>query len=127
MESSTVHLRSQYDYLAPDQSEIRLLSQGKSGGLCHCTLPAGRTSLAVKHRHVEELWSVLDGEGEIWRDGLEGGAPIKVVRPSSSVFIPSRTGFQFRAGSAGPLQILIATMPRWPGAEEAEPTKGFWQ
>lgn len=38
-----------YNHLAPDKSEIRVLTTLESGGLCHCTLPVGRISQAVKH------------------------------------------------------------------------------
>jgi hypothetical protein len=43
-------LKPDADYLAPDGSEIRLLPAMKGGGLCHCTLPVGRTSSPVAHR-----------------------------------------------------------------------------
>ena len=44
------------DYLAPDSSEIRLLLDCPEGGVSHCTLPAGATSLAVRHKTVDEVW-----------------------------------------------------------------------
>ena len=44
-----------YDYLAPDDSEIRLLTGFDCGNLCHCTLPAGKISKAVKHKTVNEI------------------------------------------------------------------------
>ena len=69
----TCALRPDADYLAPDGSEIRLLPAMQGGGLCHCTLPAGMTSSPVAHRSVEELWYILEGQGEVWRksDGTE--------------------------------------------------------
>ncbi len=48
-------LSDKYDYLAPDGSEIRLLAKVNAGGFCHCTLPADKTSSAVKHKTVEEI------------------------------------------------------------------------
>ena len=62
-----VTLKPDADYLAPDGSEIRLLPAMKGGGLCHCTLPVGKTSAPVAHRQVEEIWYVASGEGEVWR------------------------------------------------------------
>ena len=82
MDYSPVRLKSAYDYLAPDKSEIRLLCQGRTAGLCHCTLPAGQVSTAVRHRKVEECWYVLEGKGQIWREthGVSDMAPgISVV------------------------------------------------
>ena len=117
-----VFLKSNYDYLAPDKSEIRLLSRGSTGSLCHCTLPAGHVSTAVRHRNVEELWYVLEGRGQVWRE-TQG---VTDVKPGTSVVIPPKSGFQFQAAQSGPLKILITTIPPWPGADEAEPAKGFW-
>lgn len=121
----TSALKPAPDYLAPDTSEIRLLLTVTGGGLCHCTLPAGRTTLPMQHRRVEEIWYVLEGEGEMWR---KSAASEDTVRLSTGVClaIPPRTAFQFRNGGAGPLRVLIATMPPWPGPEEAEATLGIW-
>src|SRR5216117_2870669 len=60
-------LRERPDEQAPDGSEIRLLPELWGGGLCHCTLPSGRTSKAVKHKTVEEIWYFVQGIGEVWR------------------------------------------------------------
>lgn len=114
-----------YDYLAPDLSEIRLLVDGGRAGLAHCTLPAGRVSRAVRHQTVEELWYVLGGEGAMWRS-LDGADEILPVCTGSSLTVAPGARFQFRSGAAAPLQILIATVPRWPGASEALPTQGRW-
>jgi mannose-6-phosphate isomerase-like protein (cupin superfamily) len=114
------------DYLAPDQSEIRLLSQAKAGGIAHCTLPPGRISLAVRHKSVEEIWFVLEGAGQVWRDFGGHKHEIVDVEPGVSLVIPPRTAFQFRNTGASPLTILIATMPPWPGAEEADRADDHW-
>jgi mannose-6-phosphate isomerase-like protein (cupin superfamily) len=110
------------DYLAPDGSEIRLLPEVAGGGLCHCALPAGHTSRAVRHRTVDEIWYVLSGDGEVWREGV-GEQPLG---PGTSLTIPRGVGFQFRAVGGHPLQILIATTPRWPGPEDAVEIAGPW-
>ena len=121
----TVVLKSEADYLAPDGSEIRLLPTMKGGGLCHCTLPAGKTSSAVVHLQVEEIWYVLEGQGEVWRrnSGVE-----EIIRVSAgvSLTIPPRTAFQFRNTGVCALNILIVTMPLWPGPQEAEKAVGPW-
>lgn len=122
MNLAPVSLKSNYDYLAPDKSEIRLLCEGQTAGFSHCTLPAGQVSIAVKHRSVEELWYVLEGRGQVWREAYE----VIDVGPGTSLVIPPKSGFQFRADQSGSLTILIATIPPWPGADQAEPVKGFW-
>lgn len=117
--------KEEADYLAPDGSEIRLLPTMKGGGLCHCTLPAGKTSSPVAHRHVEEIWYVLEGEGEVWRKASEA-EEVVTISTGTSLTIPPRTAFQFRNTSVSPLRILIATMPPWPGPQEAEKADGIW-
>jgi mannose-6-phosphate isomerase-like protein (cupin superfamily) len=121
----TVRLKRDADRLAPDGSEIRLLPAMNGGGLCHCTLPVGEVSSPVAHRNVEEIWYVLEGEGEVWRRNT---ASEEVVRVSggTSLTIPPRTAFQFRNTGTIPLCLLIATMPPWPGAQEAGDAVGLW-
>lgn len=113
------------DVLAPDGSEIRLLPQLGGGSMVHCTLPPGGTSLAVTHRTVEELWYVLAGQGELWR---QQGARSETVAltPGSAHTIPLGTHFQFRNTGAAPLTIVIVTMPPWPGMDEAVRVPDHW-
>ena len=122
----TTSLKADPDYPAPDGSEIRLLPAMKGGGLCHCTLPPGKVSTPVVHHHVEEIWYVLSGRGEVWRKGASFDAQVVEVSAGSSLTIPPRVSFQFRTTGAEPLCILIATMPPWPGAGEATPLVGHW-
>ncbi len=51
------------DALAPDGSEIRLLSETSRGSMVHCTLGPGEVSAPVAHRTVEEVWYFLEGTG----------------------------------------------------------------
>ena len=121
----TTALGADADYLAPDGSEIRLLPAMKGGGLCHCTLPVGKTSSPVAHRQVEEIWYVASGEGEVWRKNADAEETVRVCA-RSSLTIPPRTAFQFRNTGDSPLCILIVTMPPWPGPQEAEKAEGVW-
>jgi mannose-6-phosphate isomerase-like protein (cupin superfamily) len=111
---------------APDRSQIRLLATGTRGGLAHCVLPAGMTSAPVRHRTVEVIWYVLEGAGEIWR-GREGETRIDAIGARDSVQIPAGTGFQLRASRDGDLKLLLATMPPWPGPQEAVPASGGFE
>ncbi len=122
----TIPLKTNYDYLAPDGSEIRLLAKINAGGFCHCTLPAGKTSAAVKHKTVEEIWYFLSGEGEMWQKEVNEGRPFRVMK-GVSVNIPIGNSFQFRNIGAEPLCILIATLPNWPGTDEAISVSGYWE
>lgn len=109
------------DHLAPDGSQIRLLPTMKGGGLCHCILPAGKTSSPVSHHDVEEIWYVLEGHGEVWLKAAGIEETVR-VNAATSLTIPPRTGFQFRNTRASPLCIVIATMLPWPGPREAGKT-----
>ena len=119
-------LSQNYDLLAPDGSEIRLLSQTLRGSMVHSTLQSGKVSSPVKHRTVEEIWYVLEGRGEVWRKiGLvEDTSEVTV---GSSLTIPTSASFQFRNTGDSPLTVLIVTMPPWPGEQEAEAIEGKWK
>jgi mannose-6-phosphate isomerase-like protein (cupin superfamily) len=114
-----------YDCLAPDGSEVRLLPRLHGGGMVHCTLHAGLTSLAVRHQTVEELWYVLEGKGQIWRKQHQDEEVLDLA-PGVAVAIPLGVHFQFRAIGADPLGILIVTMPPWPGDHEAVRVPDHW-
>jgi mannose-6-phosphate isomerase-like protein (cupin superfamily) len=113
------------DATAPDGTAVRLLLSLKGGSLAHFELPAGAVSRAVAHRTVEEIWYVLSGEGEIWRE-LGDHAEVLPMRAGLSVTVPLGTAFQFRAGSGEPLRFLAITMPPWPGMDEAYAVEGPW-
>lgn len=118
-------LSDDYDCLAPDGSEIRLLVKSSRGSLVHCTLPAEKVSLAVAHHHVEEIWYFLKGRGEVWRHSDESDE-IAEVQSGTSLTIPAGVHFQFRNTGEGPLCFLITTMPPWPGEKEARRVEDYW-
>lgn len=113
------------DATAPDGSEVRLLAALAGGSFAHFTLEAGRVSVAVTHRTVEEIWYFLAGEGEVWRR-FKGEDWVTPVRAGVALTIPLGAQFQFRAG-AYPLQFVAVTMPPWPGADEAVAVAGHWE
>jgi mannose-6-phosphate isomerase-like protein (cupin superfamily) len=125
LEFQTQKLRVEYDYLAPDGSEIRLLQSMNHGGLAHCSLPPGEVSAAVRHKTVEEIWYFIEGNGEVWRKQGEK-EEVVLVEPGVSLTIPVGTHFQFRNTGSKPLKFLICTMPPWPGEEEAVKVKDYW-
>ncbi|MBN9393287.1 MAG: cupin domain-containing protein [Chloroflexi bacterium] len=119
------HLPADYNNLAPDGSEIRLLLGVQGGGMAHCTLPAGQTSVAVTHRTVEEIWYFLSGRGEVWRK-KDDAEQVTEVFAGTCLTIPLGTSFQFRATGEEPLCFIIATLPPWPGPQEAVVVAGKW-
>lgn len=122
----TARLKPDYDLLAPDGSEIRLLVQVPGASLVHCTLQPGQVTRAVRHRSVEEVWFCTGGSGELWRRCTTGEELITLAA-GTAVSIPLGTEFQFRATSAVPLQLVLTTVPPWPGEHEAIPVEGRWQ
>lgn len=121
-----VSLPAECDVLAPDGSEIRILSQLPSGSMAHGTLPPGGTSLAIRHRTVAEIWFVLSGSAEIWRrlDRLES---VDTIVAGQSLTIPTGTEFQFRTVGKEPFRFIMCTIPPWPGPDEAVFVEGRWK
>jgi mannose-6-phosphate isomerase-like protein (cupin superfamily) len=111
------------DAIAPDGSEIRLLATAAQGAtrasLCEVRLGPGAVSRPVVHRSVEEIWYVLEGEGEVWRCAPGGEAAAVSVRPGDALVIPTGWRFQFRAAAGMGLRFLCYTAPPWPGSDEA--------
>ncbi len=113
------------DTTAPDGSEVRFLLRGERGELNHFTLSPGATSGPVAHHTIEEVWYFLSGQGEMWRsDGTT--EETLAVGAGVCLDIPTGVRFQFRNTGSEPLRFLIATMPPWPGAEEAYAVPGKW-
>ena len=106
-------------------SEIRLLPVMTRGGMCHCTLPAGGVALAVAHKRIEEIWYCLSGLGEVWRK-LGDDERCDKIAAGVSLTIPTGTHFQFRNTGSEALCLVIATMPPWPGAQEAYRVPDHW-
>jgi mannose-6-phosphate isomerase-like protein (cupin superfamily) len=114
------------DVMAPDGSEVRLLSTSPRGSMAHFRLPPGGVSKAVRHRSVEELWFFTAGSGQMWRRDASGEEVLD-VEAGMSIDIPVGTSFQFRAASDAPLEAVAVTMPPWPSMEEAEFVEGVWE
>ena len=119
-------LSAEPDVIAPDGSEIRLVSVAMAGtSMVHCTLPPGAITRPVYHRTVEEAWLCIGGKGKLWRsqDGCEETIELG---PGAAAGIAVGTRFQFRNDGAMPLEIVIVTTPPWPGDEEAVSCDGAW-
>ena len=127
----TLALPEHPDVVAPDGSDVRVLLSLAGGSMAHFELAPGRTSSAVRHRSVEEIWFVLSGTGRMWRC-TPGGSPdggledVTPLHPCICLTIPVGTAFQFRADGDAPLAAVGVTMPPWPGPDEAEPVDGPW-
>lgn len=134
----TMRLPAVPDAVAPDGSDVRVLLQLGRGGMAHFELAPGCVSRAVAHHHVEEIWYVVGGYGQLWRRQGERQETVPLA-PGTCLSIPAGTHFQFRAaaagpragqspvtGGTGPLTIIGVTMPPWPGDDEAYEVPGAW-
>lgn len=113
------------DVTAPDGSDVRILLTLQGGSLAHFELAAGRVSRAIRHKTVEEIWYILGGEGQLWRE-LNGEASVVQLQREVCFTIPVGTKFQFRALGEVPLKAVAITMPPWPGEAEASFVDGIW-
>lgn len=113
-------------HTAPDGTDVRAMLQLDNGGLAHFELAPGKTSFAVIHKTVEEIWYILGGKGEMWRkqDNHEEIVPIDA---GICLTIPLGTHFQFRSFGYEPLVFLVSTMPPWPGEDEGMIVVGCWK
>jgi len=121
----TVRLADGKAVLAPDGSRIRELVTVPGGSMVHCTLPKGAVTMAVVHATVDELWYVLAGKGQVWRRREDAESVID-IEPGISLSIECGTHFQFRSTGDQDLQLVIVTMPPWPGADEARRVSDHW-
>ena len=93
------------DTLAPDGSEIRLLSSASRGSMVHCTLNPGEVSLPVAHKTVEEVWYFLEGTGQLWRKYGDEERVVDVA-PGVSLSIPVGAHFQFKTTGDRSAEVL---------------------
>ena len=118
------------DGRCPDGSAVRPLCRiTDSASFAHFQLEPGEVAKAVSHATVQEIWYVVAGAGEMWRQ-QNGQEATVTLQPSVCVTIPLGTVFQFRAAEGNdPLEIVAATMPPWPvgSNDEARPESGPWR
>ena len=123
----TKSLPAEPDVIAPDGSDVRILLRTERGSTAHFELGAGRTSLAIRHRTVEEVWFFVSGRGQMWRRTPDGEERVDEVSPGVSLDIPVGTSFQLRTIGDEPLAAVGTTMPPWPNDDaEAIPVDGPW-
>ena len=123
---TTTRLPSTPIAVAPDGTDVRPLLQLRGGSFAHFELGPGKTSFAVAHRRVEEIWFFVAGRGEVWRKN-EVQEKTVPVDAGVCLTVPLGTKFQFRCFGSQPLVFVAVTMPRWPGEDEAYRVEGKWQ
>lgn len=122
---ATRQLGADYDVLAPDGCQIRLLVNTAGCSMAHGSLPPGQVSRAIVHRTVEEVWYVTEGRGQVWRKRGDN-EDVCDVGAGSALTILVDTHFQFRTVGPDPLCFIMCTMPPWPGEQEAVRVADHW-
>jgi mannose-6-phosphate isomerase-like protein (cupin superfamily) len=121
----TATLPKHPDATSPAGADIRYLVAGPTGNMIHGTVPPHQVNRATVHATVNELWYVLEGHGEIWRDdGVESS--VADLLPGIAIDIPVGTAFQYRNLSDVDLVFICISMPPWPGDAEATYVEGIW-
>ena len=123
---ATMSLAEAAEVTAPDGSAVRpLCALPGVASFAHFELTAGQVSQAVSHATVQEIWYVVAGQGQMWRNDGSVESVVDLV-PGVCLTIPLGTSFQFRAGADG-LRVVAVTVPPWPGdPAEAHPERGPW-
>ena len=121
----TLHLDDVEVVTAPDTSIIRPLARVSGASMAHGTLLPGRTSKAVMHPVIEEIWYVLSGRAELWRKHGERESVMEVGQ-GTSLAIPTGTHFQFRTVGNTSFTFIMCTIPPWSGDHDALPVDHFW-
>ena len=98
-------------FVTADGSTIRELFGLPTGGVEHqslaeATLAPGQATRRHYHRASEEIYFVLDGEGEMELDGER-----RPVSAGDAVAIPAGTWHELRAEGERPLRILCSCAP----------------
>jgi mannose-6-phosphate isomerase-like protein (cupin superfamily) len=94
-----------------DGSTIRSLLDLGTAPVCNqslaeATVAAGASTERHYHRESEEIYYVVEGEGELDVDGERAA-----VGPGDAVLIPPGAWHQIRASDAGPLRFLCCCAP----------------
>ncbi len=108
-----VEIRSRDDatpFTTADGSTIRVLLDGETGtrnqSLAEAWLEPGQTTQRHYHARSEELYVLLDGEGEMEVDGERSR-----VRAGHAILIPPGARHQVTASGGGPLRFLCCCAP----------------
>jgi mannose-6-phosphate isomerase-like protein (cupin superfamily) len=81
----------------------------------------------VRHRTISDIWFTLAGHGTLWRGDGEGRESLTELHYGVEVEITPLTAFQFRSTGDVDLEVLLLSMPAWPGPAEVERVeRGCW-
>jgi mannose-6-phosphate isomerase-like protein (cupin superfamily) len=104
-------------FTTKDGSTIRVLLDAHLGGtanqsLAEAWLEPGQATQRHYHAHTEELYVLLEGEGEMEVDGDRAR-----VGPGDAILIPPGARHQIRAAVDAPLRFLCCCAPPYSDAD----------
>jgi mannose-6-phosphate isomerase-like protein (cupin superfamily) len=111
---------------APDGSRIYPLVRTGNASVGIIELRPGQVTAPVRHRTIEEIWYVLEGRGQLWREMDDAEETVDLIAGVCAT-IPTGAAFQFRSDGEQPLRMLMLTVPPWPGDAEAIAADGVWR
>jgi len=91
-------------FITKDGSEIREFLHTAAQSLAEASLAAGQSTQRHQHRETEEIYMLLDGEGEMEIDGES-----RRVRAGDAILIPAGAWHQITA--TGALRFLCCCVP----------------
>ena len=71
------------------------------------------------------MFFCVAGSGQMWRRSGDRDE-IVTLQPGVALTIPREVAFQFRAAATVALEVVITTIPAWPGDAEAVFVDGIW-
>lgn len=109
-----MELRSREDaepFTTKDGSTIRVVLDHEAGGaanqsLAEASLGPGQATERHYHARTEEIYVLLEGEGEMEVEGDRSH-----VGPGDAILIPAGAWHQIRATGSGPLRLLCCCAP----------------
>lgn len=98
-------------FITKDGSTIRSLldlatAPVRNQSLAEATVEAGAATQRHFHRESEEIYYVVEGEGELELDGERAA-----IGPGAAVLIPPGAWHEIRASEAGSLRFLCCCAP----------------
>ena len=115
-----MEVRSRADavpFTTKDGSTIRVLLDAREGGaanqsLAEAVLEPGQATERHRHAQTEEIYVVLEGEGEMEVEGDRSR-----VGPGNAILIPAGARHQIRADDSGSLRFLCCCAPPYSDAD----------
>jgi len=99
-------------FTTKDGSTIRVLLDAEHGArnqsLAEAWLEPGQATERHYHARTEELYVLLEGDGEMEVDGDR-----RAVAPGDAILIPPGAWHQIRASMGGPLRFLCCCAPAY--------------